>query len=63
MCYLEMGCSFGSCYIGQTKHNAQVRWNKHNPTKISEPSKHLQSNIKTILHRVSFQILQKMLRP
>ena len=39
-------CSCGSCYIGETKHNAEVRWNEHNnPTKSSEPSKHLRSNI------------------
>ena len=39
-------CSCGSRYIGETKHNAVVRWNEHNnPTKSSEPSKHHQSNI------------------
>ena len=37
---------FGARYIGGTKLNADVRWNKHdNPTKSSEPSKHLRSNI------------------
>ena len=35
-------CSCGSRYIGKTRHNADVRWNKHNnSTKSSEPSKHL----------------------
>ena len=39
-------CSYGPRYIGETKHNAEVRWNEHNnPTKISEPSKHLRINI------------------
>ena len=39
-------CSCGSRYIGETKSKAEVRWNEHNnPTKWSEPSKHLQSNI------------------
>ena len=39
-------CSCGSRYIGETKRNAEVRWNKHNnPNKSSEPSKHLRSNI------------------
>ena len=39
-------CSCGSRYIGETKRNAEVRWNEHNnPTKSSEPSKHLRSNI------------------
>ena len=34
--------SCGSCYIGETKGIVEVRWNKHNnPTKSSEPSKHL----------------------
>ena len=25
-------CSCGSCYIGETKRNAKIRWNKHNDT-------------------------------
>ena len=38
--------SCGSRYIGKCKHYAKVTWNKHNnPTKSSEPSKHLQSNV------------------
>ena len=37
--------SCGSCYIGETKPNAEVRWDEYNnPTKSSEPSKHLRSN-------------------
>ena len=36
----------GSRYFGETKRNAEVRWNKHNnPTKSSESSKHLRRNI------------------
>ena len=64
-CVIYKGdCSCGSRYIGETKRNAEVRWNEHNnPTKSSEPSKHLRSNSTTILHGLSFQILQKMLRP
>ena len=39
-------CSCGSRYISETKRNAEVRWNEHNnPTKSSEPSKHLRSQI------------------
>ena len=39
-------CSCGSRYIGETKRNAEVRWNEHNnPTKSTKPSKHLWSNI------------------
>ena len=39
-------CSCGSLYIGETKHNAEVRWNEHsNPTKSSDQSKHFRSNI------------------
>ena len=39
-------CSCGSRYIGETKRNTEVRWNKHNnPTKSSETSKYLRSNI------------------
>ena len=44
-CVIYKGdCSCGSRYIGETKRNAEVRWNGHNnPT--SEPSKHPRSNI------------------
>ena len=39
-------CSCGPCYIGETKRNADVRWNEdNNPTKSSEPPKQLISNI------------------
>ena len=39
-------CSCGSHYIGETKRKGEVRCNEHNnPTKSSEPSKHLRSNI------------------
>ena len=39
-------CSCRSRYIGETKHNAEIKWNeRNNPTKSSEPSKHLRSNI------------------
>ena len=46
-CVIYKGdCSCVSRYIGETKRNAEVRWNeRNNPTKSSEPSKHLQSNI------------------
>ena len=68
LCVINKGdCSFESRYIGETKSNAEIRWNEHkNPTKSSEPSKHLRSNINRsiiILHGLSFQMLQKMLRP
>ena len=36
----------GSRYIGKIKKCPEVRWNGHNnPTKLSEPWKHLPSNI------------------
>ena len=35
----------GSRYIGETKRNAEVRWNEHNPAESTEPSKNLRSNI------------------
>ena len=46
-------CDFykGDCtcclrYIGETKRNADVRWNEHNHlSKSSEPSKNIRSNI------------------
>ena len=41
---VEGDCSCGSCYIGETKCNAEVRWKKHNNlTKSSEPSKQHQT--------------------
>ena len=46
-CVIYKGdCSCGSHYIGEAKCNAEVRWNEHNnPTKSSELSKGLRSNI------------------
>ena len=39
-------CCYGSRYIDKTKYNAEVRWNDHSdPSKSSEPSKHVQNNI------------------
>ena len=38
-------CSSSFRYIGETRRNAEVRWNEgNNPTKSSEPSKHLPNN-------------------
>ena len=46
LCIYAGVCSCGLCYIGETKRNAEVRWNEHNnPTKSSEPSKHLRRNL------------------
>ena len=47
LCIIYKGdYSCGSHYIGETKPNAEVRWNEYNnPTKSLEPSKHLGSNI------------------
>ena len=47
LCVIYKGnCSCGSRYISETKRNAKVRWNEqNNPTKSSEPSKHLRSHI------------------
>ena len=40
-CVIYKGdCSCGSPYIGETKRNAEVRWNEHNnPTKSSGSNK------------------------
>ena len=57
-------CSCGSRYIGETKRNAEVRWNEHNnPTKSSEPSKHLRSNINHYFTWAVISNAPKMLRP
>ena len=46
-CVIYKGdCSRGSRYIGETKRNAEGRWNEHNnPIKRLELLKHLRSNI------------------
>ena len=64
-CVIYKGhCSCSSRYIGETKRNAEVRWNEHNnPMKSSEPSKHLRSNI---IHCFTCDVISnvpKMLRP
>ena len=42
----EFACSCVSRCIGETKRNAEVRWNEHNnPTKSLEPSKHLERKV------------------
>ena len=58
-CVIYKGdCSCGS-RSRETELNAEVRWNQHNnPTKSSEPSKHLQSNISH--YSTIFQMLQKI---
>ena len=54
MCVVYQGnfyCS--SRYIGETKSNGEVRWYEHNnPTKISELSKHLRSNMNNCFTKV-----------
>ena len=39
LCAIYKGnCSCDSCHIGETRRNAEVKWNEHdNPTKSSEP--------------------------
>ena len=46
-CVIYKGdCSWGTRYLGETKRNVEVRWNEqNNPTKSSEPLKHLRRNI------------------
>ena len=42
----EGTCSCGHKYIGETKRIAEIRFNEHNnPTKNSEPAKHLRENL------------------
>ena len=45
-------CSYGLSYIGETKHNSEVKRDS-NPTKSSEPAKHLRGKIGHFLHRPS----------
>ena len=49
----EGTCSCGETYIGETKRNASARWEeRNNPTKNSEPAKHLKSNINHVFNWV-----------
>ena len=57
-------CSCGSHYIGETKRNTKVRWNKHNnSTKSLEPSKYLRSNINRYFTWAVISNASKLLRP
>ena len=39
-------CTCKENYVGETKRNAEIRWEEHsNINKISEPSRHLKSNL------------------
>ena len=56
-------CSCGSRYIGKTRHNADVRWNKHNnSTKVQNHRNTFEYILTTIWHGLLFQMLQKILR-
>ena len=44
-------CSCGESYIGETVRNVEVRWGEHNnPTKVSNPSKHIKDNVDHTFH-------------
>ena len=44
-------CSCGESYIGETVRNVEVRWGEHNnPTKVSNPSKHIKDNVDHVFH-------------
>ena len=63
-CVIYKGdCSCGSRYIGETKRNVEVRWNEHNQLKAQNHQNTFEATSTTILHGLSFQMLQKMLRP
>ena len=44
-------CSCGESYIGETVRNVELRWGEHNPTKVSNPSKHIKDNVDHTFHR------------
>ena len=51
--FVILKCSCGETYIGETIHNASERQEKHNdPTKNSEPAKHLRNNFNHVFNRV-----------
>ena len=59
------GCSCGLRYIGETKRNAEVRWNEHDiiiQLKVQNHHNAFEAILTTVLHGLLFQMLQKMLR-
>ena len=49
-------CSCGETYIGETIRNALLRWDEHNdPTKKSEPAKHLKNNFNHVFNWIKLQ--------
>ena len=60
-CVIYKGdCSCGSRYIGETKRNAEVRWNEHsNKLKVQNHQNTFEATSNTIFHGLSFQMLQK----
>ena len=44
-------CSCGESYIGEAVRNVEVCWGEHNnPTKVSNPSKHIKDNVDHVFH-------------
>ena len=63
LCVIEV-CSCGQCFIGETKRNAEAGSNEHNnPTKNPNHQSTLDATSTTALHKLSFQMFQKVLRP
>ena len=57
-------CFCGSRYIGEIKRIAEVRWNEHNnPTKSTESSRDLQSNMNYYFTWGVISNASKMVRP
>ena len=57
-------CSCGKSYIGETVRNIEVHWGElNNPTKLSNPSKHIKENVDTfhwlVLARAPTNTFQK----
>ena len=51
----EKICTWKESYIGETKRNVEIRWEEHsNTNKISEPSRHLKSNL---THAFTWKVL------
>ena len=47
-------CSWGETYIGETIHNASIRWEEDNdPTNKSEPAKDLKNNLNNVFNMVT----------
>ena len=64
MCVYKGDCSCGSRYTGETKRNAELGgMNINTQLRVKNHQNTFEATSTTVLHGLSFQMLQKMLGP